>query len=167
MTGPTDVMDLGRTAVVADPTGAAVGLWQAGTFGGAGIVNEHGALIWNELNTRDVPAAVAFYTSVLPVTTAAFEMPLAGEYTELRVGGRAVAGLMDARYLPPGTPPHWVPYFGADGADDVDAIQAAAARAGAPVLAPAFDMAAGRMTVLAEPQGAVFAVITAQPGRGA
>lgn len=160
MMGAMEVMDLGRMAVIVDPTGAVVGLWQAGTFDGAGIVNEHGALIWNELSTGDVPAASAFYSSVLPVTTTPSEMPEAAGYTEFQVGGRAVAGMMDLKNLPAGTPPNWIPYFSAD---DVDEIQADATRAGASVMAPAFDMAAGRMAVLADPQGAVFAVIKARP----
>ncbi|WP_328303975.1 VOC family protein [Streptomyces sp. NBC_00435] len=159
--GPMDVMDLGKMAVLADPTGAVVGLWQAGTFDGAGIVNEHGALIWNELGTGDLPAARAFYSSILPVTTAVSKMPDAGEYHEFQVSGRAVAGMMDLRNHPKGTPPHWIPYFSVD---DVDEIQAAAVRAGASVAAPAFEMAAGRMAVLADPQGAVFSVIKAKPG---
>lgn len=158
LVGPMDVMDLGRMAVLADPTGAVFGLWQAGTFDGAGIVNEHGALIWNELSTGDVPAATAFYTSVLPVTTALSEMPDAGGYTEFKVNGRAVAGMTDMKNLPAGTPPNWLPYFHAD---SVDEVEAAAVRAGASVLMPSFDMAAGRMAVLADPQGAPFAVITA------
>ncbi|MFD3874881.1 VOC family protein [Streptomyces sp. NPDC058623] len=158
MMGPMGVMDLGRMAVVADPTGAVVGLWEPGTFDGAGIVNEHGALIWNELTTVDVAAAAAFYASVLPVTTAASEMPGTEGYTEFKVGGRAVAGLMGPDNLPPGTPPHWLPYFHVD---SVDEIQAAATRAGGNVIAPAFDMPVGRMAVLTDPQGGPFAVITA------
>lgn len=161
MMGPMDVMDLGRMAVIVDPTGAAVGLWQAGTFDGAGIVGEHGALVWNELSTGDVPAAAAFYSAILPVTTAASKTPGAEWYTEFQVDGRAVGGMMDLKNMPPGTPPNWLPYFAAD---DVDDIQAAAVRAGASVLAPAFDMPAGRMAVLADPQGAPFAVIKALPG---
>ncbi|MET9698286.1 VOC family protein [Streptomyces sp. NPDC006529] len=159
MVGPMDVMDLGRMAVLADPTGAVVGLWQPGTFDGAGIVNEHGALIWNELSTGDTAAASAFYSAVLPVTTATTEIPGAEGYIEFKVGGRAVAGMMDLSALPPGTPPNWLPYFQVD---DADEIQAAATRAGATVLAPAFDMAVGRIAVLADPQGGVFAVITAK-----
>ncbi|MCX5146152.1 VOC family protein [Streptomyces sp. NPDC048550] len=158
MMGPMDVMDLGRMAVITDPTGAAVGLWQYGTFAGAGIVNEHGALIWNELNTGDTKAAAAFYSAVLPLTTAATEMPGAEGYIEFKVGGRAVGGMMDLSALPAGVPPHWLPYFHVD---DVDSIQAAAERAGGSVMAPAFDMAAGRMAVLADPQGGTFAVIKA------
>ena len=51
MAPPMDVMDLGRMAVFADPTGAVFGIWQAGTFIGAAKVNEPGAFGWNELNT--------------------------------------------------------------------------------------------------------------------
>lgn len=158
MAGPMDVMELGRMAVVTDPTGAVVGLWQAGSFDGAGIVNEHGALIWNELSTGDTGAAAAFYSAVLPMSSAPSEMPGAEGYTEFTVDGRAVAGMMDLSAMPPGVPPHWLPYFHVD---DVDSVQAAAVRAGGSVMAPAFDMAAGRMAVLADPQGGGFAVITA------
>ncbi|MEU6209415.1 VOC family protein [Streptomyces sp. NPDC047023] len=156
--GASDVMDLGRMAVISDPTGAVVGLWQPGTFDGAGIVNEHGALIWSELTTPDLPAAAAFYSAVLPVTTARSEMPGAEEYIEFKVGDRAVGGMMDMSKMPPGVPPHWQAYFQVD---DVDEIQAAVVRAGGTVLAPAFDMVAGRMAVLADPQGGAFSVITA------
>ncbi|MFD4246647.1 VOC family protein [Streptomyces sp. NPDC058525] len=157
--GPMDVMDLGRMAVASDPTGAVIGLWEPGTFDGAGIVNEHGALIWSELSTGDTDAAAAFYSAILPVTTAPTEMEGGSDYTEFKVAGRAVAGMMSLDNLPPGTPPNWLPYFHAD---SVDSIQSAAAEAGATVLKPAFDMVAGRMAVLADPQGAVFAVITAK-----
>ncbi|GAA3243989.1 VOC family protein [Streptomyces lavendulae subsp. grasserius] len=158
MMGPVDVMDLGRMAVIADPTGAVVGLWQPGTFDGAGIVNEHGALIWNELTTADLPAASAFYSSILPVTTHRSEIPGTEGYIEFQVDGRAVGGMMDLTQLPPGVPPHWQAYFHVD---SVDEVQAAAVRAGGSVLAPAFDMAVGRMAVLADPQGGAFSVITA------
>src|SRR5215475_2151894 len=61
---PMDVMELGRMAVFADPTGAVFGIWQPGTFTGAGLVNEPGALAWNELNTRDLAASKDFYGAV-------------------------------------------------------------------------------------------------------
>ncbi|MDJ0380602.1 VOC family protein [Streptomyces sp. G-G2] len=159
MMGPMDVMDIGRMAVITDPTGAVVGLWQPGTFDGAGIVNEHGALIWNELNTGDTAAASAFYSAVLPITTAPTEMPGAEGYIEFKVGGRSVGGMMSLSALPEGVPPHWLAYFSVD---DVDEIQAATTRAGGNVMAPAFDMPAGRMAVLSDPQGGSFAVIKAK-----
>ena len=64
LVGPMDVADIGRMAVLADPEGAAIGVWQPRTFTGAELANEAGAFGWNELNTRDVAAAKAFYTEV-------------------------------------------------------------------------------------------------------
>ncbi|MFF5445822.1 VOC family protein [Streptomyces sp. NPDC012888] len=156
---PMDVMNLGRMAVFADPQGAVFGVWEAREFYGAGIVNEHGALIWNELNTSDPDAAGRFYGSVLPIAPAPSEVEGAEGYVELKVDGRAVGGLMDLGKAPAGTPPHWMAYFNVD---DPDGVVVAAVRAGATVLAPPFDMVAGRMAVLADPQGAVFSVIAAK-----
>ena len=65
---PFDVMDAGRMAFVLDPSGAPVALWQAGRHIGASLVNEPGAVTWNELITTD-PAAAAFYENVLGLTT--------------------------------------------------------------------------------------------------
>src|SRR5690242_2476573 len=70
---PFDVMDAGRMSFVLDPSGAAVALWQADKHIGATLVNEPGAVIWNELIT-DNPAAVSFYEQVLGVTTTTADM---------------------------------------------------------------------------------------------
>jgi hypothetical protein len=48
-----DVLTFGRMVVVADPTGAVFGLWQARDFIGSQVVNEPGSVIWSELNTAD------------------------------------------------------------------------------------------------------------------
>ena len=61
---PMDVLDLGRWRSSPIPTGAVFGIWQPGTFIGAELVNEPGALSWNELNTRDLEGAKAFYGAV-------------------------------------------------------------------------------------------------------
>ena len=61
---PMDVMDAGRMAVVADPTGAPIALWQAKNNIGAEVVNEPGAYTWNELQTPDVDAAAAFFSNM-------------------------------------------------------------------------------------------------------
>src|SRR3954452_8053688 len=53
MSDPFDVMTAGRMAIVADPEGAVFCLWQPGENRGAQVVNEHGALNFNVLNTRD------------------------------------------------------------------------------------------------------------------
>src|ERR1700733_7431830 len=61
---PMPVADLGVQALFVDPTGAPLGAWQAGTFPGFTVLNEHGAPSWFELHTRDHARAVAFYRTV-------------------------------------------------------------------------------------------------------
>src|SRR5947209_20301893 len=61
---PMDVLDVGRMAIFADPTGAVIAIWQPGTHVGSGWVNEANTLCWNELSTRDLPTATAFYEAV-------------------------------------------------------------------------------------------------------
>ena len=59
--GPMDVMDVGRMAVIQDPTGAVFAVWQARAHAGYGVVGEPGSVCWHELMTRDAPAAKVFY----------------------------------------------------------------------------------------------------------
>ena len=87
-----DIGDAGRMAFVADPTGAAVGLWQANQHIGATLVNEPGAVIWNELITDKPDSALAFYEAVVGLTTATMEMAPGQNYTLLKAGeGRELA----------------------------------------------------------------------------
>jgi uncharacterized protein len=153
----TDVQG-GRMALVSDPAGAVFGLWQAHDFPGAEIVNEAGALIWNELNTTDTSDASSFYSQALGIV--AERMEGAGGYFTLNVGDRMVGGMQDvaSEGVEPGTPPNWLTYFAVDDADStVDAL----VRAGGDVLTPPYDMTAGRMALVRDPQGAVFAVLKA------
>ncbi|MEU8964253.1 MULTISPECIES: VOC family protein [unclassified Streptomyces] len=155
-----DVMTLGRMAVTSDPTGAVFGLWEAKDFPGAGIVNEPGAFIWSELNTSDTDAASAFYSNALDITTSTMEG--ADGYLAINAGGRTVGGMQALSAidgLPPGTPSHWLTYFAVD---DTDSTVDALVRAGGNVMKPPFDMMAGRMSVVQDPQGGIFAVINAK-----
>ncbi|WP_406284580.1 VOC family protein [Embleya sp. NBC_00896] len=151
-----DVLTLGRMSVVSDPTGAVVGLWQARDFPGAGVVNEPGAVIWNELGTSDADAASTFLSAALGIR--AEPMEGADGYYALNVDGRAVGGMQGLDPLPTGTPSHWTTYFAVD---DTDSTVDALIRAGGNVLKPPFDMMAGRMAVVQDPQGGTFAVINA------
>jgi uncharacterized protein len=148
-----DVPDLGRMGVAQDPTGAVFGLWQARQFIGAQIVNEYGAVVWNELNTSDVETATSFYRHL------GIEVePMEGGsgYYALNVGGRTVGGLQSLENAPPGTSSHWLTYFAVE---DTDSTVDVLIRAGGSVLVRPFDMTAGRMAVVQDPQGPVFAVI--------
>lgn len=153
--GPMDVMDKGRMAMVSDPAGAMVGLWQAGSHPGAQRKDEPGAMMWNELMAAEFDKAVPFYESVLGVGHQVVPMP-GMDYTLLTVGENQVAGAMAPPE--PGIPPHWNVYFQVD---DVDAACAKAQQLGGAVQAPAFDVeGVGRMAVLSDPQGGTFSVMT-------
>jgi predicted enzyme related to lactoylglutathione lyase len=151
-----EVSDLGRMLVAADPQGAVFGVWEPLQFHGAGIVNEAGALVWNQLITTDPKAAGAFYHAVLGLTAA--PMPEMPEFTGFQAKGRTVGGVQDMTNVPEGTPPHWQVNFSVD---DTDGTVDALVRAGGSVLAPPFDMEKiGRMAVVADPWGATFTVVS-------
>jgi uncharacterized protein len=158
--GPFDVGAAGRMSSIQDPTGARVGLWQAGETIGTQRANEPSTPTWNECVTSDVAAATAFYAAVLGMGSESMSMGDAGDYTVLTdVNGRQVGGCMDLAMLPEGTPAHWNVYFNVE---DVDAGVGRAEGLGATVVAPAFDVpGVGRMSLLADPQGAMFYLMAA------
>ncbi len=153
---PMDVADLGRMAVCRDPTGAFFGLWQPGTHTGAQLVNEPGTVVWNELDTRDMAAAKAFYTAVFP-WSAKTSGEGASAYTEWQVGGRSIAGGMQmGEQFPADAPPNWLTYFAVT---DSDATVGKVRALGGTVMMPGMETGQGRFAVVADPHGAVFAVI--------
>jgi len=154
---PMDVLDVGRMAVFADPTGAACALWQPRSHKGAGLVNEPGTLIWNELSTRDTATAAAFYASVFGWEAATSDMG-GTEYTEWKLDGTTIGGMMSMPdEVPAEVPAYWLTYFAVADCDDAVANASAS---GATVLVPATDIPPGRFAVLVDPVGATFAVIT-------
>jgi uncharacterized protein len=154
---PMDVMGLGTMAIFADPTGAVFGIWQPGTFIGAGRVNEPGALSWNELNTRDPDASKAFYTAVFGSGTEDHEFPGVGSYTTWKVGEESVGGMLDMRgRVPDEVPPHWLAYFVVENTDA--ALETVKSSGGGVAFGPV-DIPAGRFAVVHDPHGAMFAVI--------
>ena len=153
--GPVDIGKAGRMAFVADPTGPAVGLWQANRHIGATLVNESGALIWNELITDKPESALAFYEAVVGLTHSTVEMAPGQNYALLKVDGTDVGGCMEPPM--PGVPNHWAVYFAVD---DAEAAVATATAEGGQNLVEPFDIpSVGRCAVLADPQGAVFSVL--------
>ena len=113
-----------------------------------------GTLSWIDLTTTDPAAAQAFYTDLFGWVTEDGDTGDGGVYTTARVEGSAVAGMFGPP--PEGAPAAWTSYVTVV---DADAAAARVAELGGAVLAPPFDvMDAGRMAVLTDPQGAVFAV---------
>jgi predicted enzyme related to lactoylglutathione lyase len=171
---PFDIFDSGRMAVFADTEGAVFGVWQPREHRGATVVNEHGSLNFNDLHTRDVEGAKAFYGAVFgweALDVGAAEMwalPAYGDFLEERTpGNRARIGEMGA---PAGfesvvasiapiaaddaeTPAHWGVTFAVA---DTDATAALAVELGGAVVVAPLDAPWVRMTVIRDPQGATF-----------
>jgi predicted enzyme related to lactoylglutathione lyase len=154
---PMDVMQAGRLAVIQDPTGAAVGLWQAGEHAGAELLNEPGAQCWLELQTGDKRLAARFYGGLLGWTTRTSKSVMDGRYEIFVHDGREIGGMLQIEKEWGPVPPNWSVYFGVD---DCDGALKAAVGLGAKALFPAMDVeSVGRFAFLQDPQGAVFAVI--------
>ena len=173
-TDPFDVMDAGRMAVLTDPEGASICVWQPKEHRGSKVVNEHGALNFNVLATRDLERAKAFYGAVfgwqaLPLPSGTmWTLPGYGDHLEesnpgLREGMAGMGapdGFIDVvaavNAIPGGdtaTPARWDVTFGID---DVEAAAKTARELGAEVLAGPFDAPWCRMAVIKDPQGATF-----------
>jgi predicted enzyme related to lactoylglutathione lyase len=151
---PFDVMDAGRMAVIADPTGAVFCIWQPKRHPGAGVVNEPGALCWNELFTNDVDRAGKFYIDTIGWTTEAVDMGPAGAYTLFKKKGETSnkGGMMPMK----GIPPHWLAYFAVE---SCDASTKKASELGGKVMMQPRDLPdVGRFSILTDPTGATFAL---------
>ena len=152
---PFDVMDAGRMAVIADPAGAYFCLWQANRSKGIGIANVHGTLCWDDLSTPDSKGAEAFYSGLFGWQFIRDEKDSSG-YLHIKNGEHFIGGVPPAAHRQPGVPPHWLAYFQVD---DVDATANKAKEMGAILFLPPMSMeGVGRMSVIADPQGAVFAI---------
>jgi predicted enzyme related to lactoylglutathione lyase len=162
---PMDVADLGTMAVVVDPGGASVGIWQPGTHPGFRTLTEAGAPSWFELHTRDYDKALDFYRTVFNWNTHVEGDAPEFRYTTVGDGDERVAGVMDATaFLPEGVPAHWSVYIGTD---DADATLAKIVELGGSVVVPAEDTPYGRLATAADPTGAQFKLIApneAMPG---
>ncbi|MDQ6848350.1 MAG: VOC family protein [Candidatus Dormibacteraeota bacterium] len=151
---PMEIMTSGTMALFKDPTGAYFGVWQNGDHTGAELFNAPGAMTWNELGTRDVEAAKRFYGAVFGWTAEG------DNYVQLQLDGRTIAGCNDlnAMQLPDSVPAHWLAYFAVTNADEsAEKVK----QLGGTVNMPPMDIPEmGRFAVVADPQGAVFALFS-------
>lgn len=153
--GPFDVMDAGRMTLLLDPESVFLGAWQPGKHIGARLVNQPGAFCWNELATRDVAKASAFYTKLFGWETETQDM--AGmPYTTLMNKGGMNGGMMPMAPEQADMPAHWLVYFAVA---DCDASVEKVKSLGGQGLMPPFDTPAGRIAIMQDPQGAAFGII--------
>ncbi len=156
---PFDVMDAGRMFMAIDPGGAMFGVWQGKAHTGVQLANEPGSLTWSENMSRDYEANKAFYGAVFGYHFS----DIGGgdvQYATLDIDGRPVGGIGTVGSDQPADappPPYWGTYFAVA---DTDAAVARAVELGGRVVAPAWDSPYGRMAVVADDQGAVFAVMS-------
>ena len=161
---PVDVMDVGRMFVAVDPGGAAFGIWQARAHTGVQRANEPGSLIWSENMSRNYEGNKAFYSSVFGYSFG--DIGADGmKYATLDLDGGTVGGIGEiSADQPADMPAYWGTYFAVA---DTDAAVGKAIELGGSVFAPAWDSPYGRMAVVSDDQGAIFALMSAtteEPG---
>ena len=157
MMPPMVVGPMGSMAVITDPGGAAIGLWQPGEHKGFGAFEIPGTPSWFELHTRDYDACLAFYRAVF-----GWDFFAVGDTPDFRYsvpqGEGQIAGVMDASdWLPDGVPAHWSIYFEVE---DVDKTLARAADLGGSTMVPGEDTPYGRLATAVDPTGAVYKLRT-------
>jgi hypothetical protein len=155
------VADLGVQAVLIDPTGVPIGVWEPHAFAGFSILGEPGTPSWFELMTPNYTAALDFYPSTFHL-----DSKVMGDTDEFRYsalvpsgGGEEVAGIMDASaFLPEGSPGQWSIYW------DVDDAAAAVAKVrslGGSIVDDVQQTPYGQIATVADPSGATFRLRTA------
>lgn len=152
---PFDVMDVGRMALISDPTGATFALWEPKSHTGAKAeTGEIGSFCWFELATNDTKKAATFYSSLFE-----WKMKTGGNdgYTEIYGPGKnPIGGMMAIKPETGDVMPHWMVYFAVT---DCDATAKKAKALGGKWCVPPMDIPnVGRFSVFSDPQGAVFAV---------
>jgi predicted enzyme related to lactoylglutathione lyase len=163
--GPFDVQTFGRMAVIQDPTGAFFSIWQAKTHIGTGITGVNGTLCWADLNTADPRTAKAFYENLFGWQFVPGKDKPADSYLHIKNGEDFIGGLppapeRDQHARDPHTPPHWLLYFLVA---DCDASTEKAKELGAKIYMQPMNIDPTlRLSIVADPQGAVFALFTSQ-----
>lgn len=157
--GPVmEAMEAGRFAVIADPAGAVICLWEAREHIGADVVNEHGAFSWCELIAPDPAAVAPFYETLFGWTVQTAPMP-SGTYTVFHVTGGNEDGIAGAMAPPvDGMPAFWGVYFNVE---DTAATVEKARELGAQIMVEATPMpGVGTFATIVDPQGAVFSIMS-------
>lgn len=156
---PVEVFDAGVMAVIMDPAGAPVGLWQPKAHTGFGRMREHGTVHWMELDSTDASQAKGFFHALLGWSTEADE--LNPDYTLFALEGVELAekylgGLMQMTEDWGDIPSHWLTYFGVN---DVERTFSRALELGGEKITEVLNSPHGRFAILKDPLGAVFALM--------
>jgi predicted enzyme related to lactoylglutathione lyase len=155
---PMDVMDAGRMFFIMDPVGAAVGFWQSGTHDGAEVFNVPNAMSWNEIASRNLDGAVAFYSELLGWDAETMDFD-GFPYTMFKVSGRSNGGAYDmSGMMPDEVPAHWLAWFVVNGCEEASST---VAELGGSILRAPEASGMGVSAVVSDPFGATFGIIAA------
>ena len=153
-----DVGDLGSMAVISDPGGSVIGMWEPKIHKGFTTYGEPGTPGWFDMQTRGYEACVRFYEDVFEWTTSTLSDTPEFKYTTLKVGEEELAGIMDgAKSLPDGVAAHWTIVFSVE---DTDATTDQVVSLGGSVVNPPADSPYGRLATVSDPMGAGFALVS-------
>jgi uncharacterized protein len=160
---PVDIPQTGRYAVLADPQGAMIAIFQSnGPFPGFDGTAEMGRPSWHELMTTDYRRAMEFYGALFGwEVIKEMDMGPLGTYLEYGMKGRMFGGMYNRTPEMGGMHPFWLPYFHVK---DVEASTAAAKHAGGFVQTGPMEVPGGSwIVVMGDPQGAAFAMHSPKP----
>ncbi|KES07755.1 glyoxalase/bleomycin resistance protein/dioxygenase [Streptomyces toyocaensis] len=154
--GPLDAGGAGRLAIGSDPGGAVFGIWQPAAHTGRAVTGAPGTPAWYELTTYESTHVAKFYETVFGHDE---ERTVSADHDHvtLHLAGRPVAAVHGLGHaLPRDRGPHWTTFFAVVAADEaVSRVE----RLGGRLLEPPHDGDQGRVAVVADPEGARFAVV--------
>lgn len=152
---PADFADVGRLAVIADPTGASINVFAPSRPMQVRDGSKPGEFVWHELMSADHEAAFAFYGKLFGWKKSRdFDMGAMGKYLLYGNGGADLGGMFDKPKEMPVSA--WMYYVSVN---DLDAATERARANGGKVLNGPMPVPGGaRIVQLADPQGAMFAL---------
>ena len=159
----SDMAEVGRIAIVADPHGASFGLFKPLQSSAPKGAPQLGELAWHELSTPGHPeVALKFYQDLLGwQLLQKMDMGPMGFYYIFGADGVPLGGVFKPSQPTPG--PAWLAYVEVP---DADKAAATATKAGGHVLNGPMDVpGGGRIAQLSDPHGVPFAVHA--PGKAA
>lgn len=155
---PTDLENVGRIAMVADPQGVTFYVMRGSVEGTSKAFDHaaHGHCAWNELSTTDLPAAIAFYTGQFGWAKGDV-MPMGemGDYQFINQGDDMIGAMMTAP--PEAGPPAWRYYFNIT---DIDVAAGKVTAGGGAIHHGPAEIPGGQFIIIAtDPQGAQFGLV--------
>lgn len=155
----------GRLTIASDPAGAVFGTWEAGTHAGTAVAGPPGTPVWSELITPETASIGAFYRSLFPYDGE--DGPAAGgadgaDAQTLTLAGRPVAALRGVGGgVSHAQGPRWITYFEVEDPDEASRL---VTELGGRVIGPPHEEERGRAAIVADPEGALFAVVRSRGG---